>query len=55
MQLEGSQVVFDALGRAVESTHGTTNEYLYGPDGGKLAVMSGQSLDYAWIHFRLSH
>ena len=28
---------------------GTTHEYLYGPGGAKLAVMSGQSLEYALI------
>src|SRR6185312_14467349 len=40
--LEGhSGIVFDALGRAVESGG---QEFVYGPGGGKLAVMSGQTL-----------
>ncbi|HXR97687.1 MAG TPA: RHS repeat-associated core domain-containing protein [Terriglobales bacterium] len=39
--LEGAAVTFDALGRAVESGG---HEFLYGPGGSKLAVMSGQAL-----------
>ncbi|MGH9393802.1 MAG: RHS repeat-associated core domain-containing protein, partial [Terriglobales bacterium] len=49
---EGRQVVFeseavtcDALGRAVEAAKsGGTVEFLYGPGGGKLAVMKGATL-----------
>ena len=48
--LNNTTVVYDALGRAAEFTNGsTTNEYLYGPGGAKLAVMTGQSLEYALI------
>ncbi|MGH9393804.1 MAG: RHS repeat-associated core domain-containing protein [Terriglobales bacterium] len=38
---EGVNVLYDALGRAVEADG---HEIVYGPDGGKLAVMSGTSL-----------
>jgi len=45
VQFENATVVFDASGRAVEETSGgTTHQFLYGPDGAKLAVMSGQTL-----------
>jgi len=47
---EGVAVVYDALGRAVEAAEpGGTIEFLYGPGGGKLAVMSGQTLGAAYI------
>src|SRR6185437_12071749 len=47
---QGATVVYDALGRAVEFTSaGATQEYLYGPGGGKLAVMNGAALDYALV------
>ncbi|MGH3159976.1 MAG: RHS repeat domain-containing protein, partial [Streptosporangiaceae bacterium] len=41
---ENAGVTYDAMGRAVE-TSGTngTEEFLYGPEGRKLAVMSGQT------------
>ena len=41
VKLEGTSVVFDALGRAVEAAG---HEILYGPDGSKIGIMSGQSL-----------
>jgi RHS repeat-associated protein len=45
-----TSVIYDALGRAVAFTSGsTTNEFLYGPSGSKLAVMKGTSLEYALI------
>jgi hypothetical protein len=45
VKLEGVNVTFDALGRAVEASDWQgTAELLYGPEGGKLAVMSGQTL-----------
>jgi RHS repeat-associated protein len=45
VKLENIAVTFDALGRAVEAAKsGGTVEFLYGPSGGKLEVMSGQSL-----------
>ncbi|MGH9393113.1 MAG: hypothetical protein ACRD1E_03010 [Terriglobales bacterium] len=47
---EGNPVVYDALGRAVESGTGSNGgEFLYGPGGGKLAVMVGQTLARADI------
>ncbi len=43
--LEGIGVTYDALGRAVEAAEpGGAIEFLYGPGGGKLAVMNGQTL-----------
>lgn len=47
---EGHAVTYDALGRAVEAapTSGTI-EFLYGPTGGRLAVMNGQALEQARI------
>ena len=48
--LEGIAVTYDALGRAVEAAKsGGTVEFVYGPDGGKLAVMSGQALVGAYV------
>ncbi len=48
--LEGIGVTYDALGRAVEAAEpGGTIEFLYGPGGGKLAVMNGQTLGAAYI------
>jgi RHS repeat-associated protein len=43
-------VTYDALGRAVEAAKtGGTEEFLYGPGGSKLAVMSGQTLVSAYV------
>jgi RHS repeat-associated protein len=44
--LEDVNLTYDALGRAVEAsaTGGATVEFLYDPDGRKLAVMNGQTL-----------
>jgi len=48
--LEGIGVTYDALGRAVEAAEpGGAIEFLYGPEGGKLAVMNGQTLATAYI------
>jgi len=48
--LEGIEVTYDALGRAVEAAEPNgAIEFLYGPGGGKLAVMSGQTLGAAYI------
>jgi len=48
--LEGIGVTYDALGRAVEAAEPQgAIEFLYGPGGGKLAVMSGQTLGAAYI------
>jgi RHS repeat-associated protein len=51
-QLDGATpMVYDALGRRVEQTKGVggTNEILYAPAGGKLALMSGQTVTEAFI------
>jgi RHS repeat-associated protein len=43
-------LVYDALGRRVEQTKsGSTTEILYGPSGGKLALMSGTALSKAFV------
>src|SRR6185437_14899769 len=43
--LEGIDVLYDAFGRAAKAAGpGYTVEFVYGPGGGKLAVMRGQSL-----------
>ena len=48
--LQGITVTFNALGRAVEAAEpGGTQEFLYGPSGDKLAVMSGQTLVTAYV------
>jgi RHS repeat-associated protein len=48
--LQGITVTFDALGRPVEAAKtGGTEEFLYGPGGGKLAVMSGSTLVSAYV------
>jgi len=50
VMLEGIGVTYDALGRAVEAAEPSgAIEFLYGPDGGKLAVMQGQTLKRADI------
>jgi RHS repeat-associated protein len=43
-------VIYDALGRRVEQNGGSASaELLYGPDGSKLAVMSGQTVIKALV------
>jgi RHS repeat-associated protein len=43
-------ITYDALGRAVEQNQGGTySQIVYGPDGSKLAVMNGQTLQSAFI------
>jgi RHS repeat-associated protein len=42
-------VIYDALGRAVENQNGSNTEILYGPSGGKLALLNGSSLVKAFI------
>ncbi|HVA64799.1 MAG TPA: RHS repeat-associated core domain-containing protein, partial [Terriglobales bacterium] len=50
VRLEGIGVTYDALGRAVEAVEPNgAIEFLYGPGGGKLAVMSGQTLGTAYV------
>jgi hypothetical protein len=45
-----TSVTYDALGRSVElSSGGTQTQIVYGPDGGKLAVLHGSSLVKATI------
>jgi len=43
-------LTFDAFGRMVEQNHsGTYTEIVYSPSGGKLALMSGSSLQKAYV------
>ena len=50
VSFEGAAVTYDALGRGVEFTAGgVTREIVYGPGGGKLALMDGQTLEQAEI------
>src|SRR5262249_44632846 len=48
--LDSVGLTFDALGRMVEQNRsGVYTEIVYGPDGGKLALMNGQSLVKAFV------
>ena len=48
--LEGINVLYDALGRVAETAEPSgSEEFLYGPGGGKLAIMAGQTLARADI------
>ena len=48
--LEGTNVLYDAFGRAAEAAEPSGSiEFLYGPGGGKIAVMVGQTLTRADI------
>ena len=48
--VDGVGVTYDALGRIAEADEsGTYYETVYSPAGGKLAVMSGQSLNFALV------
>ena len=42
-------IIYDALGRAVENQNGSNTEILYGPLGGKLALLNGPSLVKGFI------
>src|SRR5581483_7964213 len=43
-------LTYDALGRRVEQQNGTSyQQVVYGPDGGKLALMNGQTLATAFV------
>ena len=44
-----SNFIYDALGRMVEYSGGAGTEVLYGPTGGKLALMNGQTLQRAMV------
>jgi RHS repeat-associated protein len=45
-----STTTYDALGRVVERTNGSSiTQVLYSPGGGKLAIMSGQTLNYGYV------
>jgi len=48
--LGGAGITYDALDRRVEQSNGSsTTEILYGPGGGKLALMNGQSVTKAFV------
>jgi len=48
--VDSVNVTYDALGRMVEQNRsGTYTEIVYGPGGGKLALMNGQSLQKAFV------
>ncbi|PYV24820.1 MAG: hypothetical protein DMG27_11950 [Acidobacteria bacterium] len=43
-------MTYDALGRMVEQNRsGSYTQIVYGPDGGKLALMNGQTLSKAFV------
>ena len=48
--IDSTSLTYDALTRMVEQYNGSTyTEILYGPSGGKLALMNGQALAKAFI------
>jgi RHS repeat-associated protein len=48
--VNGVDLTYDALGRMVEQNRsGVTTQVVYGPSGGKLALMSGQGIGKAFI------
>ena len=48
--VDGKSLSFDALGRMVEQASGASyTQILYGPSGGKLALMNGQTLQKARV------
>ena len=50
ISLDSTTITYDALGRMVEkNVSGTYTQIVYGPGGGKFAVMSGQTLQKAFI------
>lgn len=50
VSVDGASATYDALGRMVESyAGGTYTQYVYGPDGSKLASMHGQTIAKAFV------
>lgn len=50
LSIDTVNLTYDALGRMVEQNRsGSYTEIVYGPTGGKLALMSGQSLQKAFV------
>jgi len=50
MTIDSVNMTYDALGRMVEqSRSGTYTQFVYGPHGGKFAIMSGQTLQKAIV------
>ena len=47
--VDSVSLIRDALGRVVEIDGSSNQEVLYAPFGGKIALMSGSSLNTAWI------
>jgi RHS repeat-associated protein len=48
--IDGVGVTYDALGRIVEENKsGTYSEFVYSPSGGKLAIMSGTSIQKGFV------
>ena len=48
--LDGVTITYDALGRMVEQNRsGTYTQIVYGPNGGKFALMSGSTLQKAFV------
>jgi RHS repeat-associated protein len=50
LTIDGVNLIYDALGRMVEQAAGSTyTQIVYGPGGGKLASMNGQTLKKAFV------
>ena len=50
MTIDGIGLTYDAMERMVEQNRsGSYTQILYGPDGGKLALMNGQTVNKAFI------
>jgi len=48
--IDAVNMTYDALGRMVEQNRsGVCTQFVYGPHGGKFAIMSGQTLQKAFI------
>jgi RHS repeat-associated protein len=47
--IDSTTAVYDALGRLVEISNGSHEQLIYGPGGGKLALMNGQTLQQALV------
>jgi RHS repeat-associated protein len=47
--IDGVSVMYDALGRMVERSNGTYTQIVYTPSGAKLAILSGSTLQKAFV------
>ncbi|MGB6843298.1 MAG: hypothetical protein WBE09_00255, partial [Candidatus Acidiferrales bacterium] len=49
MGIDGVTVAYDALGRMVERSNGAYTQIVYTPSGAKLAILSGSTLQKAFV------